>query len=120
MFPTQVGTDYERTFGVLRPGEQLQDYESFVNIYKGLWADNGDVCSVQYAGTPALKSDFTRPFYCADLGHCSGWCNPNVAKCQKENFGPPVEPVPPMSKDRRPSEGISTTTGEALIEEQHD
>uniref|UniRef100_A0A5S6Q8R4 Phosphatidylinositol-3-phosphatase SAC1 n=1 Tax=Trichuris muris TaxID=70415 RepID=A0A5S6Q8R4_TRIMR len=49
-----------QTFGILRSGDQLQDYESFVNVYKKLWADNGDVCSVQYAGTPALKSDFTR------------------------------------------------------------
>lgn len=24
------------------------------------WADNGDYCSIQYAGTGALKTDFTR------------------------------------------------------------
>ena len=24
------------------------------------WADNADACSIQYAGTPALKTDFTR------------------------------------------------------------
>ena len=25
-----------------------------------VWADNADACSVQYAGTGALKTDFTR------------------------------------------------------------
>ncbi|CAJ0963821.1 unnamed protein product, partial [Mesorhabditis belari] len=28
--------------------------------FKNLWADNGDQCSKQYAGTGALKSDYTR------------------------------------------------------------
>lgn len=28
--------------------------------FNGLWADNGDACSNQYAGTSALKGDFTR------------------------------------------------------------
>lgn len=30
------------------------------NIYKESWANNGDAISLQYAGTRALKSDFTR------------------------------------------------------------
>lgn len=25
-----------------------------------VWADNADACSIQYAGTGALKTDFTR------------------------------------------------------------
>ena len=29
-------------------------------IFVTVWADNADACSVQYAGTGALKTDFTR------------------------------------------------------------
>ena len=33
----------------------------FANIdFVTVWADNADACSVQYAGTGALKTDFTR------------------------------------------------------------
>ncbi|VDP06004.1 unnamed protein product [Soboliphyme baturini] len=32
----------------------------FVNLSLLVWADNGNACSVQYAGTGALKDDFTR------------------------------------------------------------
>ncbi|CAH8576058.1 unnamed protein product [Schistosoma intercalatum] len=28
--------------------------------FKSIWANNADYCSLQYAGTPALKTDFTR------------------------------------------------------------
>lgn len=29
-------------------------------LYFEVWADHGDMCSIQYAGTGALKADFTR------------------------------------------------------------
>ena len=29
-------------------------------LFKNIWADNGDYCSIQYSGTGALKTDFTR------------------------------------------------------------
>jgi len=29
-------------------------------LLKQVWADNADYCSIQYAGTGALKTDFTR------------------------------------------------------------
>lgn len=34
--------------------------DSFLYVFKNTWADNADALSVQYAGTPALKTDFTR------------------------------------------------------------
>ncbi|CZT23913.1 related to SAC1-recessive suppressor of secretory defect [Ramularia collo-cygni] len=34
--------------------------DSSTQWFNGLWADNGDACSNQYAGTSALKGDFTR------------------------------------------------------------
>uniref|UniRef100_A0A7E4UTD1 Phosphatidylinositol-3-phosphatase SAC1 n=1 Tax=Panagrellus redivivus TaxID=6233 RepID=A0A7E4UTD1_PANRE len=38
----------------------LDDLGDFIYIFKNLWADNGDECSKQYAGTGALKTDYTR------------------------------------------------------------
>lgn len=35
-------------------------WPGFEGAFKGVWADNADTCSVQYSGTPALKTDFTR------------------------------------------------------------
>uniref|UniRef100_A0A914C120 Phosphatidylinositol-3-phosphatase SAC1 n=1 Tax=Acrobeloides nanus TaxID=290746 RepID=A0A914C120_9BILA len=42
------------------PNLDLDVLEDFSYIFKNLWADNGDECSKQYAGTGALKTDFTR------------------------------------------------------------
>jgi hypothetical protein len=46
--------------GILVDGERLQDQASFDTVFKNTWADNADVCAKQYAGTGALKTDFTR------------------------------------------------------------
>ena len=35
-------------------------YKSFEKIFKAVWANNADAVSMGYAGTPALKTDFTR------------------------------------------------------------
>lgn len=35
-------------------------YRSFEKIFKAVWANNADAVSMGYAGTPALKTDFTR------------------------------------------------------------
>jgi hypothetical protein len=37
----------------------LQEFDCLPQ-FRGIWADNADVISVQYAGTRALKTDFTR------------------------------------------------------------
>lgn len=34
--------------------------ESFETVFKALWANHGDCLSILYAGTRAMKSDFTR------------------------------------------------------------
>ncbi len=34
--------------------------ESFESIFRNIWTDNADQMSILYAGTPALKTDFTR------------------------------------------------------------
>lgn len=45
---------------VLHSSEYLEDYPALDSTLRNVWADHADVCSTQYAGTPALKSDFTR------------------------------------------------------------
>lgn len=40
--------------------ESIDAHEEFNYKFRNIWADNGDSMSVQYAGTGALKSDFTR------------------------------------------------------------
>ncbi|CAH1780316.1 unnamed protein product [Owenia fusiformis] len=46
--------------GMLSPGERVEDQVSFEKMFKNVWADNADACAKQYAGTGALKTDFTR------------------------------------------------------------
>ncbi|XP_067006317.1 phosphatidylinositol-3-phosphatase SAC1-B [Anabrus simplex] len=46
--------------GILRSGQRLEDQLGFETLFKQVWADNADVLSVQYSGTGALKTDFTR------------------------------------------------------------
>ncbi|KAI8746472.1 phosphatidylinositide phosphatase SAC1, partial [Biomphalaria glabrata] len=46
--------------GLLRSEKELQDQKAFDAIFKNVWADNADVISKEYAGTGALKTDFTR------------------------------------------------------------
>ncbi|XP_065827601.1 phosphatidylinositol-3-phosphatase SAC1-like [Oscarella lobularis] len=48
------------TFGILAVGEPLESHKDFDFTFKNIWADNGDSIAMQYTGTGALKSDFTR------------------------------------------------------------
>nr|XP_057909456.1 phosphatidylinositol-3-phosphatase SAC1-B isoform X2 [Doryrhamphus excisus] len=49
-----------RRLGVLHTNQQIEDQADFEKMYKNAWADNADACAKQYAGTGALKTDFTR------------------------------------------------------------
>ncbi|XP_076745795.1 phosphatidylinositol-3-phosphatase SAC1-B isoform X3 [Maylandia zebra] len=46
--------------GVLHIGQRIEEQTDFEKMYKNAWADNADACAKQYAGTGALKTDFTR------------------------------------------------------------
>ncbi|XP_023673504.1 phosphatidylinositol-3-phosphatase SAC1-B-like isoform X2 [Paramormyrops kingsleyae] len=46
--------------GVLHVGQKIEQQADFEKIYKNGWADNANACAKQYAGTGALKTDFTR------------------------------------------------------------
>ncbi|XP_045900733.1 phosphatidylinositol-3-phosphatase SAC1-B [Micropterus dolomieu] len=49
-----------RRMGVLHMSQQIEEQADFEKMYKNAWADNADACAKQYAGTGALKTDFTR------------------------------------------------------------
>ncbi|XP_018021346.1 phosphatidylinositol-3-phosphatase SAC1 [Hyalella azteca] len=48
------------TMGVLKSNQKIEDQVSFEHLYKNVWADHADIISIQYSGTGALKTDFTR------------------------------------------------------------
>ncbi|KAH9509478.1 Phosphatidylinositide phosphatase SAC1 [Bulinus truncatus] len=46
--------------GILHSEKDLKNEAKFDTVFKNVWADNADVISKEYAGTGALKTDFTR------------------------------------------------------------
>ncbi|KAA8591978.1 hypothetical protein FQN60_017352 [Etheostoma spectabile] len=74
--------EFGSRMGVIHTGQQIEEQTDFVKMYKNgrppsvlpferitwpacvssrrSWADNADACAKQYAGTGALKTDFTR------------------------------------------------------------
>lgn len=46
--------------GIFRYGQSIESIASFDSLFKNVWADNADLVSIQYSGTGALKTDFTR------------------------------------------------------------
>ena len=60
LISTEFLQDALTAMNVLNDGQRLNLMIHFHETFRNLWADHGDILSVQYAGTPALKSDFTR------------------------------------------------------------
>ena len=46
--------------GVLGEGTRVDQQLVFEDLFKNVWADHADMISIQYSGTGALKTDFTR------------------------------------------------------------
>ncbi|KAF8781883.1 phosphatidylinositol-3-phosphatase SAC1-like [Argiope bruennichi] len=46
--------------GILNKGQNVENQPVFEYVYKNTWADHADILSIEYAGTGALKTDFTR------------------------------------------------------------
>lgn len=45
---------------ILNAGQTIDSTATLSDLYKNVWADNADLVSIQYSGTGALKTDFTR------------------------------------------------------------
>merc|ERR1712025_765811 len=46
--------------GVLQDHMKVSQQTQFEGLFKNVWADHADMISIQYTGTGALKTDFTR------------------------------------------------------------
>jgi len=49
-----------RAAGILTEKDKVDDHPEFMLVFRSMWADHADYISTAYAGTPALKTDFTR------------------------------------------------------------
>ncbi|KAI6136821.1 SacI homology domain-containing protein [Pisolithus sp. B1] len=49
-----------KDLGVLTEGEELDDFQALSQDFREMWADHADLISRAYAGSGALKTDFTR------------------------------------------------------------
>ena len=49
-----------RSVNVLMEEQQLESNAEFEFIFKNMWADHADMLALQYTGTKALKTDYTR------------------------------------------------------------
>lgn len=71
--------------GILNRGESSADDASFAATFRNVWADNADVVSRSYAGTGALKTDFTRTGARTKAGAVQDGVN-SVSRYVRNNF----------------------------------
>merc|ERR1712223_1103077 len=64
---------------------ELEGNSHFQNIYRNAWADHGNLIAVQYAGTGALKTDYTRTGVRTHWGVAQDGWNASV-RYVKNNF----------------------------------
>lgn len=72
--------------GILRTEQRLEHQSVFDGLYKNVWADNADFVSIQYSGTGALKTDFTRTGKRTRMGLFKDGMNSLTRYC-RNNFG---------------------------------
>ncbi|KAL4234585.1 Phosphatidylinositide phosphatase SAC1 [Mactra antiquata] len=72
--------------GITDSKRNLEEFTQFKQLFNNVWADNADTISKQYAGTGALKTDFTRTGKRTKAGLLmDGWNSLN--RYFKNNFG---------------------------------
>lgn len=60
MIARRALTDILIKLNILKSGESVKDHPGLEMAFRGLWTDNADAISMQYSGTGALKTDYTR------------------------------------------------------------
>ncbi|CAF1175682.1 unnamed protein product [Rotaria sordida] len=60
LFAKRILEEQLQRYNIIQYRETIDSYKQLSNIFKNIWADNADVISLQYAGTGALKTDYTR------------------------------------------------------------
>jgi len=74
-----------RQLGILDASQTVEQQLSLNKTMRNIWADNADACSVQYAGTGALKTDFTRTGKRTIMGMLQDGVN-SMVRYWKNNF----------------------------------
>jgi len=74
-----------RQLGILDASQTVEQQLSLNATMRNIWADNADACSVQYAGTGALKTDFTRTGKRTFMGLLQDGVN-SMVRYWKNNF----------------------------------
>uniref|UniRef100_A0A1B6FDT6 Phosphatidylinositol-3-phosphatase SAC1 n=1 Tax=Cuerna arida TaxID=1464854 RepID=A0A1B6FDT6_9HEMI len=70
---------------ILRVGQKVEQQPQLEALFKAVWADNADIISVQYSGTGALKTDFTRTGKRTYFGALQDLSN-SITRYYKNNF----------------------------------
>lgn len=70
---------------ILSQDQTIDSHSSLSNLFKTVWADNADMISIQYSGTGALKTDFTRTGKRTYKGACRDGVN-SLTRYFKNNF----------------------------------
>lgn len=60
MLAKEALTNQLQQLSIFSPAEQISNHQALLSTIHNIWADNADVLSEQYAGSPALKTDYTR------------------------------------------------------------
>lgn len=75
----------KQKLGILRSGQTVELQYAFEALFKSVWADNADVISLEYSGTGALKTDYTRTGKRTQLGALRDGVN-SLTRYFKNNF----------------------------------
>ncbi|XP_014209737.1 phosphatidylinositide phosphatase SAC1 [Copidosoma floridanum] len=82
MLAKRVLTD---TLSKLEISRNMAEHPSLEYLFKQVWADNADIISIQYSGTSALKTDFTRTGKRTKMGAIKDGVN-SLTRYYKNNF----------------------------------
>lgn len=52
--------DFSQQFEILKENREVKGEINFYRLFQAVWADHADFISVQYSGSGALKTDYTR------------------------------------------------------------
>lgn len=74
-----------RKLMILRSNESIEEHNNFERLFKSVWADNADLISIQYSGTGALKTDYTRTGKRTRFGLLKDGVN-SMTRYYKNNF----------------------------------
>lgn len=70
---------------ILNTQQNIEDQTYFESLFKAVWADHADAISVQYSGTGALKTDYTRTGKRTRMGMMRDGVN-SMSRYYKNNF----------------------------------